>query len=49
MAVGFLAGFVLSQALNSWGAMWRECCRAHYLTHPECQCRDCVRDRAVQA
>ena len=48
MAVGFMAGFVLAQWINCWGAMWRVCCRDHYLTHPECPCRDCVRDRSVR-
>ena len=48
LTVGFLAGFAISQALNYWGAMWRACCREHYLTHQSCTCGDCRRDREVK-
>jgi len=49
LAVGFLAGFLACRLIVRWGAMWRVCCREHYATHAECECRDCVRDRAVSA
>ena len=45
MAIGVAVGFALSHFLNRWAAMWRLCCRAHYLTHETCLCRDCERER----
>jgi hypothetical protein len=48
LAVCFAVGWYACYLFNCWGAVWRVCCREHYLTHSDCRCPDCVRDRAVQ-